>query len=154
MQISLNRQTSWWTAIFAATIALQIYVICLWLHTPPSKAKNLKPLLVEMDGYYQTHGQYPTSCVGLDSFTNLSKNSSIYAGELDAKGVSWSPFEVSSHDFTVLAAKDRYEIFLPTGHIKPISFSSFPVWRLDSDEHRWRKGRIHWSMAGSYWDQN
>ena len=131
MQVNLNRKTFWWTVIFAAAIAIQVYVFHLWLHTPPSKAKKLKPLIAEMDDYFKTHGQYPISCIGFGSFTNLSEYYSIYIGKTDTNGVSWSPFDVSSHDFTVLTATNGYEIFLPTGHIKPISFSSFPVWRLE-----------------------
>jgi hypothetical protein len=154
MQISLNRQTVLWTALLATAFALQIYVFNLWLHTPPTKAKQLKLLIVEMDNYRKTHGRFPASCVDFDAFTNISKSFSIYTGELDTNGVSWSPFEVSKHDFTVLTDKTGYEIFLPKGQIKFISFSSFSVWCLDSNKHRWQKGRIHWSMLGSYWDEN
>ena len=60
----------------------------------------------------------------------------------------------SSHDFTILVGPFGYEIFYPVGRIKLISFSSFPVWRIDSTDKRWQKGRIHWSFAGTYWSEN
>jgi hypothetical protein len=154
MQIHFKRQFWGRVAFFSAIMALQIYVIYLWIHTPPAKAENLQPLVVELDNYDKTRGQYPTSCVSLASFTHLSKNFTIYTGEPEANGIAWNPFEVSSHDFTILTTTNSYEIFLPAEHIKLISFSSFPVWHLDSDEHRWQKGRIHWSLIGSYWSKN
>ena len=153
MQITINRKTILWGIISVGIITFQIYVAYLWLHTPPAKAAQLKPLLKEIQDFKTVHGRYPSSCEQFSEFTNLTNNFSVYTGEHTTNGVDWLPTEVSNHDFTILVEREGYEIFLPTGRMKMISFSSFPVWRLDSTEHHWRKGRIHWFIGGSYWSE-
>ena len=154
MHITLNKRTLLWALIFILAIAAQIFVFHLWLNTPPSKAGELSPLLKEINHYHATRGQYPKSIKIFSSFTNLTQRHSVYTGEQTTNGVTWQPYDVSNHDFTVMIAPDGYEIFLPVGHMKMISFSSFAVWRLDSNERRWRKGRIHWSLIGGYWSDD
>jgi hypothetical protein len=121
------------------------------------KAIQLQSLLKDLDAYQATNRTYPTSCVNFGSFSQLTKHFTVYTGGRDKKGVTWETSEVSNHDFTVMVDRDGYEIFLPVGRMKIISFSSFPVWRYSSADHRWRKGRIHWSYAtdysGSYWSK-
>jgi hypothetical protein len=71
---------------------------------------------------------------------------SVYTGARDTNGVTWEARDVSRHDFTVLVDREGYEVFLPVGRMKMISFSSFPVWRNSSFDRRWQKGSIHWSL--------
>lgn len=66
----------------------------------------------------------------------------------------WMPNDVSSHDITILADTNGFEIFAPTGRMKPWSFSSFSVWRYSSQGQKWQNGRIHWSLLGSYWSED
>jgi len=154
MEITINRKTILWGIISIGIIAFQIYVIHLWLNTPPSKASQLISLLNEIQEFKIAHGQYPNSCKTFPAFTNLSQNFSVYTGEQTTNGITWLTSEVSNHDFTIMVVPEGYEIFLPVGHMKMISFSSFPVWRLASTEHRWQNGRIHWFIGGSYWSEN
>jgi hypothetical protein len=137
MQTTLNRRT----VLFALVVGAAVLAFAWWIRTPPSKARQLQPLLTEMDAYASTSGTYPTSCVGFPSFAQLTQRFSVYTGGRDTNGVTWETREVSDHDFTV-------------GRMKPLSFSSFPVWRYDSSRHRWQKGRIHWSFAGSHWSKD
>jgi hypothetical protein len=97
---------------------------------------------------------FPTSYVSFASFTQLTQRFKVHTGGLDTNGMKWEPRDVSRHDFTVRVDLDGYEIFLPVGRMKFITFSSFPVWRYDSARRRWQKGRIHWSYLGSYWSKN
>ena len=154
MQIVLNRRT----ILLAMSILGVGGALVMWLRTPPSKARQLQPLLADIDRYMSTNGSYPTSCVSFASFSNLTQRSSVYTGGRDTNEVVWETREVSSHDFTVMVDRAGYEVFLPVGRMKMISFSSFPVWRYSSADHRWQKGRIHWSYdigySGSYWSRD
>ena len=154
MEIIINRKSIIWGIIFATFLALQIFILHIWWNTSPAKAKNLNPLLEDINSYQKNHELYPASCEQFSSFTNLEKNFSIYTGESRTNGIIWQPNEVSGHDFTVMVGPKGYEVFLPVGRMKMISFSSFAVWRFDSTERRWQKGRIHWSLLGSYWSGN
>lgn len=151
MQITLNKRNFLWALLSAVAIGSQIFIFYLWLATPPSKASQLKPFLKEIGNYQKTHGAYPKSIERFSSFTNLTRTFSVYGGEQTTNGITWQPYEVSHNDFTVMVTPNGYEVFLPVGHMKMYSFSSFAVWRLDSNERHWRKGRIHWSLIGSYW---
>jgi hypothetical protein len=124
------------------------------LRSPPPKARSIRPLLEAMDAYRATNGAYPTSCVSLATFSQTTQRFTVYTGECDTNRVTWKPFAVSDNDFTVLVDRAGYEVFLPVGRMKMISFSSFPVWRIDSSQHRWQKGRIHWSVVGSFWSND
>jgi hypothetical protein len=150
MEITINRRT-----ILLALMYIGIALAFLWwLCVPPTKARELRPLLKAMDSYMATNAKYPTSCAGFVSFTQLTQHFRVYTGEPTTNGIAWEPSEVSRHDFTVMVDKDGYEIFLPVGRMKLISFSSFPVWRYDSFHRHWQKGKIHWSFVGSYWSRN
>ena len=150
IQLVINR----WTILLAAFALGVAITLFLWLLTPPSKASKLQPLLADIDRYVSTNRGYPTSCLSFASFSQLTQHFSVYTGGRDTNGITWDPFEVSRHNFTVMVDQSGYEIFLPAGRVKPISFSSFPVWRYDSVKRRWQKGRIHWSYLGSYWSKD
>jgi len=127
MEITINRKTILWGLIFVGAIAFQIFVVRLWLNTPPSKTKHLTPLLNEINSYQIAHGQYPLSFESLSSFTNIKSSFAVYAGERTTNGVEWQPDQVSNHDFTILVMPKCYQVFLPVGHMKMVSFSSFAV---------------------------
>jgi hypothetical protein len=150
MKIRINLGTLLAALLFAGMIFGCIW----WAHTPPNKAHLVQPLLAEMDAYRATNGAYATSYASFGSFSKLAQRYRVYTGERDTNGVTWETREVSGHDFTVLSDPSGYEVFLPVGRMKLISFSSFPVWRFASAEHRWQKGRIHWSLLGSYWSDD
>jgi hypothetical protein len=127
--------------------------LVLWLRKAPSKASQLHPLLADIDRYKSTNGIYPTSCASFASFSNLTQRFKVYTGAQGTNGVEWDTYEFNSHDFTDMVDRAGYEVFLPTGRMKMISFTSFKVWRYSSADHRWQKGRIHWSygFGNSYW---
>jgi len=150
VRIAINRRTVLTGLFFGGFVLACVW----WLRSPPIKARFVRPLLAEMDAYKTTNGGYPTSCVSFASFSQLSRRFRVYTGGRDTNGVISETREVSSHDFAVLADSPGYEVFLPVGRMKMISFSSFPVWRYDSTERRWQKGRIHWSYSGSYWSKD
>jgi len=138
------------TAITAGASATAI-ALAMWSVSPPPNARELRAVLKDIDNYATTNGTYPTSWTKFASFSALTQHYGVYLGEWATNGITWQPYKVSSHDLTVMVDQDGYEIFLPVGRMKPVSFSSFPVWRYDSAKHHWEKGRIHWSVAGSYW---
>lgn len=152
-KMAINRRT----VLLALLLVGVVFALHWWFRSPPSRARQLRPLLTEIDGYRATNGAYPTSCVSFASFSQLTQHCSVYTGRRETNGIIWETREVSDHDFTVMVDRQGYEVFLPVGRMKPISFTSFPVWRYDSAEHRWQKGRIHWSYAtdysGSYWSK-
>ena len=153
MRIAISRRN-----VLLVAIVVGVVFTSVWrLRSPPSKTRQLQPLLADMDSYRASNGAYPTSCVSFASFTQLMQHFSIYTGGRDTNGITWEAREVSDHDFTVMVDREGCEVFLPVGRMKLISFSSFPVWRYDSTGHRWRKGRIHWSYStgysGSYWSK-
>lgn len=125
-----------------------------WIKQPPGKAHALEPLIADLDGYAVANGQYPAQCLRFSSYTQLARDFRVYSGGRDSNGVIWDPFEVSRHDFTVLTETNGYELFLPTGRIKHLTFSSFSVYRYDSVKRRWKSGRIHWSLLGAYWSKD
>jgi hypothetical protein len=154
IRVPINRRS-------IATVFLLLVVAATfiwWLNLPPSKTKQLRPLMAELDAFNATNGLYPTSCIAFASYSNLTKQFRVYPGERDTNGIFWEPREVSGHTFTVMVDREGYEIFLPVGRMKMISFTSFPVWRYSSAEHHWRKGRIHWSYGidhtASYWSKD
>ena len=147
MQLVLNRQN----VLLAAFILAVGGALVMCFRTPPSKVRQLQPLLADIDRYVSTNRAYPTSCVSLASFSRLTQHFSVYTGGRDTNGITWETREVSDHDFTVMVDQSGYEIFVPVGRMKLISFSSFPVWRYDSTAQQWHKGRMHWSYGGSYW---
>ena len=150
MRIEIDIQT---ISLALAGIAIGL-CIHWWMQTPPSKTRQLSPLLVEIDSFAQTNGAFPTSCTIFQSYGQLTQNFSVYSGKRDSADVTWEPAEVSRHDFTLMVVTNGYVVFLPVGRMKPISFSSFPVWRYDSSARHWDKGRIHWSYGGSYWSHD
>jgi len=123
-------------------------------HSPPAKSQALQSLLADMERFRATNGLYPTSYAGFASFAQVTQQFSVYSGKKDTNGIFWETREVSSHHFTILGDSAGYEVFLPVGHMKMISFSSFPVWRFTSTDHKWEKGRIHWSLVESYWSKD
>ena len=137
--------------VLAVTFIVAALALVFRFHSPPDKIKNLTPLLAEIDQYRATNNVYPLSYASFQSFTQLTRQFRVYSGGRDPQGITWEPLDVSNHDFTVMVDTNGYEIFVPAGRMKLISFSSFAVWRFDSSARKWQKGRIHWSYAGSYW---
>jgi hypothetical protein len=119
----------------------------IWLHTPPAKAYQLRPLIKEIETYNANNGEYPTSCTNFSSFTKISKQFRIYSGRgiIDA--------EIENYDFTILVNPEGYEIFLPATVSDRLSLN-FVAWRFDSGSHHWRKGRIRAPLWGSNWGIN
>jgi hypothetical protein len=154
IRVPINRRSIATAFILLGVAATFIW----WLNLPPSKTKQLLPLMVDLDAFKSTNGLYPTSCVAFASYSNLASQFRVYPGERDTNGIFWETRKVSDHTFTVMVDREGYEIFFPVGRMKMISFTSFPVWRYSSAEQRWRKGRIHWSYAdnftGSYWSKD
>ena len=151
MQSTTHRRLTLLSLIVGGcSLALAIWFV----RAPPTKANLLQPLIREMDNHMETRGHYPTSCVSLVSFSQLTQHVSVYTGGSGQGAMTWEPREVSRHVFTIMVDTNGYEIFLPVGRMKLISFSSFPVWRYDSAKRRWQGGRIHWSYGGSYWSED
>jgi hypothetical protein len=141
--------------LIALTVTIAVITFVLWPNSPPAKAKALLPLMKELEQHKTAHGKYPTTFEAIHSFTQLTQHFRVYLGFRDSETmtITWKPHEVSAHDFTVLIQESRYQIFLPVGRIKMYSFSSFPVWKYESDTHQWHEGRIHWSLQGVYWSE-
>jgi len=132
-------------------------VVCLAIalsHRLPSKAKALSPLIEELGSIHTESGVYPVDLASLSSVAELRKNYKLYFGERTETNLVWDASDVSGHDLTILSDTNFFIMFAPVGRIKPISFSSFPVWRYTSDKPEWDRGRIHWSMLGTYWSKN
>jgi hypothetical protein len=145
-----------------AGICLCIFTI-IWLHTPPPKTHQLRPLMKEIDDYKAANGHYPTSCEQFASFAKLTNQFSIYSvySEPVGKGSillaeDVSGWDMVEHDFTILLMPDGYKIFFPiAGTERNHAFSfDFSAWRYDSKKGNWRKGRIYDSSFGPYWKQN
>ena len=132
----------------------------IWLHTPPPKADQLRPLMNEIGGYKAKFGKYPTSCDQFASFAKLTNQFSIYfvyasyipqrtillEGRIDG----WN---IKDHDFTILLNPDGYKLFFPiagTERDHPFNFD-FAAWCYDSKKGHWQKGRIHDTSFGPYW---
>jgi hypothetical protein len=113
-----------------------------WLHTPPSKAKELKPLLIEIENYKVTKGVYPKTCTNFASFSNLTNQFKIFVGS-----GSDIPLDACS-DVALLLNENDYKIYFPVSGGNPLDFTA---WRYDSNTHYWRKGRIRTPIWGSSW---
>ena len=92
----------------------------IWLHTPPSKTDQLRPLMKEIDDYKAKSGKYPTSCGQFASFAKLTNQFSIYSvySEPAPQGSIFlaarvSAWDIGEHDFSILLMPDGYEIFFP-----------------------------------------
>lgn len=146
-----NRRNVWVSLIVIGVVAGM-----LWPNSPPPKAKDLLPLLQELDEQMKAHGKYPTNYEDIKSLAALAKRHSVYTGfrNLETMEITWSPHEVSAHDFAVMTQASEFQIFVPSGRIKIYSFSSFPVWKYESSTRKWREGRIHWSILGAYWSED
>ncbi len=123
----------------------------LWSMCIPAIARDLNPVIQELTALKLQNGIYPTNLLALASIQKLSKRRSLYYGERKDSDLFWDAFQVSAHELTVLSCTNTFTLFAPTGRIKLYSFSSFPVWKCDSESPEWKKGRIHWSMVGTYW---
>ena len=134
---------------------LCIAVAGVWAVTrmPPAKARALDPVARELVEIHRNTGEYPLEISGLPSLRHVTAAHSVYFGKRTATNLAWDAWEVSSHDLTVLVATNLFVMYAPTGKIKPWSFSSYPVWRRTSEDADWRKGRIHWSLLGTYWSE-
>ena len=143
---------TWRTAIVsvAGLTALSIGWF-LWGRSPPQKACDLDPVIHELTAYRAEHGVYPTNLLALASIQRLATRRSLFYGERKGSDLLWDPFQVSANDLTVLCCTNRFTLFAPTGRVKLYSFSSFPVWKYESESPVWSKGRIHWSLLGTYW---
>ena len=137
--------------IILGVACLTICLFVVWTLRFPAKARALDPVLDELAQLHGKNGVYPTSPSSLPSVQRLSQHYSLYFGERTQTNLLWNASEVSSHDLSILVETNFFVMFAPTGRIKPWSFSSFPVWRRDSDGGGWEKGRIHWSFGATYW---
>ena len=148
-----------WRAVLHMMLCLGLGIslsICLiiWLHTPPAKANQLRPLIEEIGAYKATNGHYPISCGNFASLAKLTNRFSVYTGSANQGGIQyWSYWEVEKHDFTVLLTPDGFNIFTPVaGTERRQTFSfNFVAWQYDSKNSLWRKGRIYYSSFGPYW---
>ena len=113
----------------------------------------------EIDDYKVKTGKYPISCDQFASFaklTNQFRMDSVYSsyiaqGTILEDGVSgWG---IKEHDFTILLKPDGYKIFLPVANTERLHVFNFDfsVWRYDSKQGNWRKGRIYDTSFGPYW---
>src|ERR1035438_8321941 len=105
----------------------------IWLHTPPSTAQQIRPLLKELDNYYAKNGTYPDSCVNFASFSKLTNQFKIIV-----ENGNDAP-EDTDYDFTLLVNPDNYKVYFPVSGANPLNFVA---WRYDSKTHYWRKSRI------------
>ena len=131
-----------------------VVLVMLWNQHLPVKAQALEPLIRELADCKARTGRYPTNAFALQAARSLTNKYSIYPGERTETNLTWNACAVSSHDLTVLVESNYFTLFAPTGRIWPISFSSFPVWRFKSADAKWNKGRIHWSLLGTYWNED
>jgi hypothetical protein len=140
-------------------IFLAICVI-IWLHTPPAKAKQLRPLMKEIADYNALNGNYPTSCDQFASFAKLTNQFSVYSVFSEPAGKRSilladhvSGWDIEEHDFTILLMPDGYKIFFPiAGTERNHTFSfHFSAWQYDSKENHWQKGRIENTSFGPIW---
>jgi hypothetical protein len=141
-------------ALFAGVLGYLAVSFLRDRYFPPAKCSALNAAIAEMDRFKIAEGLYPTNPATMLSLQELQKRWKVYFGERIADGVKWSPYEVSVNDLTLLVDGTNMVCFAPVERMKSYSFSSFAVWRYTSEEHRWRRGRIHWSLGGTYWDEN
>lgn len=134
--------------------ALVLFVLFLY-YRPPAKARALDPVIEELFAYKKKNGKFPTDPEKLQSVQALQKDYSLYFGKrISEDEVSWSPFSVSENDLSILVYDEGFTLFAPTERIKMISFSNFRVWRRTSEDSRWTRGKIHWSLISWYWDDD
>lgn len=159
MQVKENLRGILYILISLGTGVLLGALIIVWLHTPPAKANQIRPLLKEIDDYKARNGKYPISCEQFASFAELTNHFSVYTGSTNQGGYRfWNYWEVQQHDFSILMNFDDresgvYEIFFPvagTERMRAVSFH-FAAWRYDFKDGHWQKGRIYYSSFGPYW---
>lgn len=137
-----------------ALLALGVLAFLLWSRRFPAKAKALAPVIAELESAHAAAGQYPTNVQSLASVQDVTRTYEIYFGERSETNLFWAAADISSHDLSILVGTNYFVLFAPTGRMKPWSFSSFPVWRRTHEDSDWRRGRIHWSLLGTYWSKN
>ena len=138
-------------------LGIACVLLALWFilgQREPAKANALDPVADELLQIRKKTGMYPTDISVLSSLIPVRERYTLYFGQGTDTNLAWSPSDVSSHDLTVLVTTNYFVMFAPTGKIKLMSFSSFPVWRRTSDDTDWQKGRIHWSLIGTYWSED
>jgi hypothetical protein len=163
MQLAENRRA--FLSILACVGAGVLLGVCaiIWLHTPPSNADPLRPLMKEIDAYRVATGKYPTSCEQFASFAKLTNHFRIYSAFSEPAGKGSilladrvSGWDIEGHDFTILLMPGGYKIFFPiagTERTHAMSFD-FSAWCYDSKKGHWRKGRIYDTSFGPYWKPN
>lgn len=139
-----------WLAVAAGVVVSFV----LWTSRLPPKARALAPVIAELQEVYATTGKFPENAESLASVQTLERTYSVYFGQRTGSNVIWSASDVSSHDLTLLLDANGFCMFAPTGKMKPWSFSSFPVWQRTNEDTEWKKGRIHWSLLGTYWNED
>lgn len=144
-----RRILAWLGAAVSVCIAL-----VLWAHRLPAKARALAPLIAELQAAYAATTLYPTNVEELASVRTLERTYSVYFGQRTGSNIVWATSDVSSHDLTLLVDSNGFCMFAPTARMKLWSFSSFPVWRRTHEDTDWRRGRIHWSLLGTYWSKD
>lgn len=147
MMSGRSRRMLTWLAVAAGFVTAYV----LWSHRLPTKARALAPVIVQLEAARAATGQFPTHVESFASVQLLQRTYSVYLGERTGSNLVWSTPDVSSHDLTVLVDTNGFCMFAPTGKMKLWSFSSFPVWRRTHEDKAWRRGRIHWSLLGTYW---
>src|SRR6266513_6457389 len=110
MRIAISRNV-----LVVAIVVGIVFTSVWWLYSPPSKTRQLQPLLADMDSYRASNGAYPTSCVSFASFTQLMQHFSVYTGGRDTNGITWEAREVSDHDFTVMVDREVTKYFFRSG---------------------------------------
>lgn len=146
----ISRRTLVWLAVVAGVIIAFV----LWTHRLPSKARALAPVIAQLQEVHAATGQFPENPESLASVQALERTYSVYFGQRTGSNFVWSTSDVSSHDLTLLVDTNGFCMFAPAGRMKPWSFSSFPVWRRTNEDTDWRRGRIHWSLLGTYWSKD
>ena len=147
-------RTSRRTLIWLAVAVGAVVAFVLWTHRLPAKARALAPVIAQLQAAHAATGQFPANPESLASVQTLERSYSVYFGQRTGSNFVWSTSDVSSHDLTLLVDTNGFCMFAPTGRMKLLSFSSFPVWRRTNEDTDWRRGRIHWSFLGTYWSKD
>lgn len=138
-----------WGVVIAAVLTF-----VLWTRHFPTKARALTPVITELETIYKTTGQFTTNVQALTSVKNIERTYRVYFGERPNTNLFWAAADVSSHDLTILVGTNYFLLFAPTGKMKLWSGSSFPAWRRIHEDSEWQRGRIHWSLLGTYWSKD
>ena len=146
----MRTRTGWRILITGACVL--IAGLWLWSRHLPAKARDLDPVIQELAEFKAKTGVFPLDAQTLTSVHGLATRRTLYYGDRQGTNLFWDPFEVSAHELTILTLTNEFTLYAPVGRIKLFSFSSFPVWRYDSASMNWARGRIHWSLLGTYWD--